>query len=180
MRRKLLDAVCSRMHGLGAMLLAIGLSCLGPAVLADDVLAAKTKANFLFNFTKFVEWPDLVNDTLHICVVGAEPIVNLLSELASRDTKGHLLQIWSGVDDPRICHILYIDHKVPELSALMQQVHGNQVLTVSDAEGFSGQHGCIRFYSENEQIKLEINPEAVRNAGLKMNALLLEIARIVH
>ncbi|AMK78519.1 MULTISPECIES: YfiR family protein [Methylomonas] len=147
---------------------------------ADDALNAKTKASYLFNFTKFVEWPALMSDTLHVCIVGAEPIVNLLSDLASRDTKGHLLQIWSGIDDPQICQILYIDQDAPDLQALTRQVRGNQILTVSDAEGFAGRGGCIGFYTENGQIKLEINPDAVRNAQLKINALLMEIARIVR
>ncbi|WP_415878534.1 YfiR family protein [Methylomonas sp. TEB] len=160
------------------LLLWVLLSSFGAA--ADDMVNAKTKATYVFNFTKFVEWPALMNDTLHVCIVGAEPIVNLLSELASRDTKGHLLQIWSGIDDPQICQILYIDHDAPELPALIQQVRGNQILTVSDAEGFAGRGGCIGFYSENGQIKLEINPDAVRRAQLKVNALLMEIARIVR
>lgn len=167
-----------RISVLASVLLAV-LSCLSLAVAADDALD-KTKASFLFNFTKFVEWPALVNDTLHICVVGSEPIVNLLSDLASRDAKGHMLQIWSGIDDSQICQILYIDRAVPELASLLQQVRGNQVLTVSDAEGFAAQGGSIGFYTESGQIKLEINPQAVRNARLKINALLMEIARIVR
>ncbi|MCQ8182229.1 YfiR family protein [Methylomonas sp. SURF-1] len=147
---------------------------------ADDAEEAKTKANYLYNFTKFVEWPAPAADTLHICVVGSEAVVNILSDLASRDTKGRLLQIWSGVDDPHVCQILYVERTVAELPALMREVSGTPVLTVSDADAFAEQGGAVGFYSENGQIKLSVNPEAVRKAQLKINALLMEIARIVR
>jgi len=150
-----------------------------PSVFADGDAAAKTKAVFLFNFTKFIEWPIPANDTLHICIIGSEQIVDLLSELASRDSKGHMLQIWSGGEQLQICHILYIDRKEPNLSKFLLDVRGNPVLTVSDSENFARNGGGIGFYAENGQIKLEINMAEVRNAQLKINALLMEVARIV-
>ncbi|ANE55767.1 YfiR family protein [Methylomonas sp. DH-1] len=146
---------------------------------ADDAAEANTKANYLYNFTKFVEWPTAA-DTLHICVVGSEAVVNILSDLASRDTKGRLLQIWSGVDDPHVCQILYVERTIAELPALMREVSGAPVLTVSDADGFAEQGGAVGFYREQGQVKLSVNPEAVRKAQLKINALLMEIARIVR
>jgi hypothetical protein len=62
----------------------------------------------------------------------------------------------------------------------MDQVRGKEVLTVSDADGFARQGGGIGFYSDGNQIKLEINAEATQNAHLRINAMLMEIARIVH
>ena len=147
---------------------------------ADELAEARTKANYLYNFTKFVEWPTPAAEALHICVVGSEPVVNVLSDLASRDTKGRLLQIWSGVDDPHICQILYVERSVPELPALMREVGGNPVLTVSDADGFAERGGAIGFYTENGQVKLAVNPAAAQKAQLKINAMLMEIARIVR
>ena len=167
-----------RIAGLG-LLLGV-LSVFSPLAWADEEAEARTKATYLHNFTKFVEWPKLVNDTIHICVVGSEPIVNILGEIASRDLKGHALQIWSGLDDPQICQILFVSRAEKNLSELMNQVRGNDVLTVSDADGFARQGGGIGFYSEGGQIKLEINSEATRNSHLRVNAMLMEIARIVR
>ncbi|TPQ26484.1 YfiR family protein [Methylomonas sp. HW2-6] len=147
---------------------------------ADELAEVRTKANYLYNFTKFVEWPASAGDALHICVVGSEAVVNVLSDLASRDTKGRLLQIWSGVDDPHVCQILYVERTVAELPALMREVGGNPVLTVSDADGFAERGGAIGFYHENGQVKLSVNPDAAQKAQLKINAMLMEIARIVR
>jgi hypothetical protein len=161
-------------------LLGLSLSFFSMPAWADDEAEARTKAAYLHNFTKFVEWPNLVNDTVHICVVGSEAIVNVLGEIASRDLKGHALQIWSGLDDPQICQILFISRVEKNLSTLMDQVRGNDVLTVSDMDGFARQGGGIGFYAEGGQIKLEINPEVTRNAHLRINAMLMEIARVVR
>lgn len=151
-----------------------------PPVGADNADDAATKAAYLHNFTKFVEWPSLNEDVVHICVVGAESVVNVLAEIASRDLKGHGLQIWSGLDDPGICQILYIDSSEQNWRRLMEQVSGNAVLTVSDIDGFASQGGGIGFYRDGGQLKLEINPEAVKSARLRVNALLMEIARIAR
>ena len=174
----ILPTLFRRMLGLGLL---FGYLCFFPMpVAANEEDEFKVKANYLHNFTKFVEWPNLVNDTVHICVVGSEPIVNILAQIASRDLKGHNLQIWSGLDDPHICQILFISRAEKNLNELLNQVRGNDVLTVSDADGFARQGGSIGFYGDGVQIKLEINPEVVRNAHLKVNAMLMEIARIVR
>ncbi len=168
------------MVGLGLLLGILGF--FSPSASAEDEADADagTKATYLHNFSKFVEWPTLVNDTIHICVVGSDSIVNKLGEIASRDLKGHALQIWSGLDDPQICQILFISRAEKNLAGLMDQVRGKDVLTVSDAEGFARQGGAIGFYSDGAQIKLEINSKTTENAHLKINAMLMEIARIVH
>lgn len=173
-----LPAWFRRMLGLG--LLSGYLCCFSMLAAANEEDEAKVKANYLHNFTRFVEWPNLVNDTVHICVISSEPIVNILAQIASRDLKGHNLQIWSGLDDPQICQILFISRAEKNLNEWLTQVRGNNVLTVSDADDFARQGGAIGFYSDGGQIKLEINPEVVRNAHLKVNAMLMEIARIVH
>lgn len=153
---------------------------LSPVALANEQDDARVKANFLHNFTKFVEWPNLVDDTLHICVVGSEAIVNMLAQIASRDMKGHNLQIWSGLDDPKICQILFVSRAETALTDLLKQVQGIDVLTVSDADDFARRGGAIGFYADGGQIKLEINPDVLRNAHLKANAMLMEIARVVR
>lgn len=167
------------LQGLAGFGLTIWLGLTVPFAALGEDTDARTKAAYLHNFTKFVEWPKLENDTVHICVVGSEAVVNLLGEIASRDLKGHALQIWFGMDDPQICQILFI-HGDKDIAHLLNQVRGNNVLTVGDATGFTRQGGSIGFYTEEGQIKLEINPDAVRDAHLKLNAMLMEIARIVR
>ena len=162
------------------MVLLCAVACLHTAMAGDEIADAKVKSNYLHHFTKFVEWPSLVNDTVHICVVGSEQIVNQLSEIASRDLKGHALQIWLGLDEPGICQILFISRTEKDPGQLMNLVRGNQVLTVSDAEGFAKQGGGIGFYDDAGQVRLEINPDAIQSARLKLNAMLMEIARIVR
>lgn len=144
-----------------------------------DSADAKTKAGYLFNFTRLIEWPTPGDEPLHVCVVGADAVVEQLGELASRDSKGRALQIWSGTEELQICQLLYIDGDSALLQGLLQQTKSRAVLTVSDQLGFAARGGGIGFYREQDQLKVEINPQTVSGAQLKINALLMEIARIV-
>jgi hypothetical protein len=162
------------------LLLAFALTITTPlhSVLADGIAETKVKAEYIFNFTKFIDWPISETETLHICIIGNEQIVDFLRDLAKRESKGHLLQIWSETDQSKICNILFIDRNNPDLSRLLQETKGKSVLSVSDADNFTHQGGSIGFYNEDGQIKLEINLVEIRNAQLKINALLIEVARI--
>ena len=58
---------------------------------------AKVKVAFIYNFAKFANWPDRAFETLphnsfSICLVGKEPLGNLLDQLAgSKTIKGRTI-----------------------------------------------------------------------------------------
>jgi hypothetical protein len=54
-----------------------------------------------------------------------------------------------------------------------------KVLTVSDISDFARQGGMIGFVIEDGRVKIQINLQAVNNAGLKISAKLLEVAKII-
>ncbi|NJA06381.1 MULTISPECIES: YfiR family protein [Methylomonas] len=169
----------ARISAIRCRLIALWAMCWLAWPVAADSADAKIKAGYLFNFTRLVEWPTPGDEPLHVCVVGADAVVEQLGELASRDSKGRALQIWSGTEELQICQLLYIDGDSAMLPGLLQQTKSRAVLTVSDQHGFAARGGGIGFYREQDQIKVEINPQTVSGAQLKVNALLMEIARIV-
>ena len=145
------------------------------------------KAGFVFNFARFVEWPESAFVTFTspfvVCVVGAGPLAELLTETSvGKAVNGRPFSIKSmkSTDDLRLCHILYLGSlgERQEIRAL-EPLKGSSVLTVSETHGFAPAGGMIGLVVQENKLKLEINLEAATHAGLKISSKLIAISRLV-
>jgi hypothetical protein len=164
--RRLLAAFC------------LPLAAAGSAI-ADTDLEAKVKAAYLYHLTKFVDWPVLPANEIRLCVVGSEPVGNMMGDLSNRPVRERSLKIDTDPGDPALCQVLFIGRGERRAAEILKRVRGGNVLTVSDAEDFARQGGIVGFYAESGKIKLEINADGARAANLRVSAKLLELARVV-
>jgi hypothetical protein len=151
----------------------------GTQAVAED-LEAKVKAAYLYNLTKFVEWPVLPANEMRICVLGSDAVGGMMGELANR--KVHDLPLRVEVDvvaDPTQCQVLFIGRNEKRIPEILKRVRGSGVLTVSDMDEFARHGGMVGFYVESGKVKLEINPDNVHVANLRVSAKLLDLARMV-
>lgn len=148
----------------------------------------QVKAAYLFNFLKFVEWPEnAFGDPLApivIGVVGDDPFGDALPQVVIGKTvqgRDVVVRIYRAGEDLRGAHILFIGSserkKVP---AILFSLRGSDVLTVADMEGFLDLGGMIQFVPENNRVRFAINVEAARRAKLKMSSKLLSLAKTVE
>lgn len=145
------------------------------------------KAAFLYNFVKFVEWPDtkaIANVTnIDICVLGSNPFgeaESVFREASTERLKLTLLheRAWKGTNAN--CHILFISRsEAGDLEQVLAALRTAPVLTVSEIEGFANRGGMIGFVTYQNKIKLVINRKAASTAGLRVDAQLLEVAHEV-
>jgi len=171
--------------------------CAGSALLAQAVRAdvmetgareteARIKVAFVYNFPKFIDWPDEPRATeapIRICVLGTDPMGTLLGDLSLRTVRDRLIEVATITDRTPLssCQMLYIGRsEEQQLPVVLQQARGTPVLTVSDIPLFAHLGGMIGFVIEQDRVRIEINPGALLQAGLKARAKLLEIARIVQ
>ena len=165
--------------GMGCMMLVLAL-VVPFQVRAESELEAKVKAAYLYHLTSFVDWPSLPPDALHICVLGVDPVGDMLLELSGRQVKERVLKIDVNVHaDLAQCQVLFISRSERRWGDVLARLHSASVLTVSDHQDFAQGGGVIGFYSEDGKIRLEINPAAARNANLRISAKLMEMARTV-
>ena len=158
----------------------------------DEAKALKVKAAYLYNFAKFIEWPD---DALGdeeapfvIGVLGDDPFGQSLDDtvkakkIAKRPVKIRRLR-WSEQEDRaevKSCQILYISNSErSRLKEILAALEDQPVLLVADITGFASDGGMIGFVLEQQRIIFEINREALEQAKLKASAKLLKLARIV-
>jgi hypothetical protein len=146
------------------------------------------KAAFLYNFAKFVEWPDGTfansTSTFTVCVVGKDPFGKALDDailskrIADRVTT---LARAKRIQDLPECQILFVSASdSPQLSEILHVLHGHRALVVGESENFAGSGGAIQFVIEANRVRFAINTDAVDRSGLKISSKLLALATIVH
>ena len=178
-------ARCSR--GIWLTLLAL-LSLLGSQLCAQTPGAQEyqIKAVFLFNFTQFVEWPaDAFADAqspIVIGLLGDDPFGAYLDDtVRGEKVDGRPLVVlrYRTLEDVKACHVLFIGRsEAARVKETLAQLKGRSILTVGDQESFGRQGGMIRFVTANNRIRLRVNIEAIKAAGLAISSKLLRVAEI--
>ncbi len=81
----------------------------------------RIKAAFLYDFTKFIEWPAdrFVDDStpIMLCVIGKDPFAATLEDTVTGKTvKGRKIDIRriDNIDDLDACHVLFVGLSEPE------------------------------------------------------------------
>ncbi len=147
----------------------------------------QVKAAYLFNFLKFVDWPNDPPQNSQkrwvIGVLGDNPIGEDLSQLvAGKTVQGRELQvkIFQSAEDARGCHILFISpSEKKRLPSILANLQGSSVLTVADMDDFVKFGGMIQFVMENSRVRLAIDVGAAVRERLKISSKLLALARTV-
>lgn len=157
----------------------------GPAQ-ADGNLEYKVKAAYLYNFTKFISWPERNTATFNICIIGNNPFGNLLDALETKtalDKPIRLLRL-DTVKQAKDCHIAYLDitdnRENISIPGVLTIASLTKTLTVSSQPFFAEQGGMIGFVIEDEKVKLHINLKALKQSGLGISAKLIEVATLVE
>jgi hypothetical protein len=157
-------------------------------VLAQEALPEyQVKAAYLYNFLKFVEWPESAfPDPLAPIVIGIsgnDPFGNSLPQvIIGKTVQGRDLVIhkYHSGEDMHGAHILFISpSEKKRLPQILSSLSGSSVLTVSDAAGFLDAGGMIQFLPENDRVRFAINVDASSRAKLKMSSKLLSLAKVV-
>lgn len=153
---------------------------------AEESLEYKIKAAYLYNFTKFISWPETPVATFNICVVGVDPFKDLLNGLETKNVQGKPIRIlrYSSLSQVKDCQIVYFDNtdSLPNIVLPNALLVGNlnNSLTVSSQPFFAESGGMIGFVLEEEKVKLHINLKALKQSGLGISAKLIEVSTLVE
>jgi hypothetical protein len=147
----------------------------------------QVEAAFLYQFAKFVVWPAPAlpadNAPLVIGVLGDDPLgAELEATVKNKTINGHPLRVLKlegkSLPEARRCQIVFIcPSEKRRLAEILPALKGASVLTVSKLDRFLPAGGMINFFIEDNRVRFEINDEAARQAGLKISAKLLSLAR---
>lgn len=155
-------------------------------VIADDAdVEYKVKAGYLYNFTKFITWPEDKSETFNICIVGEDPFGGLIDPIEQRSAFGRPIKLFrfNKPNKEQRCHILFLSAAIknnfsPKDTLVVQDI--DKTLTVGESDGFAAQGGMIGFANRQGKIKLQINLKMLQQSDLKISAKLLEVAELVE
>lgn len=170
----------------------LGLASRGGAASAGDAaLVNDLKVAYLYNFTRFIEWPKSPAGThFDICVVGAPDLAEAARTLERSDktADGRRFSIRPlGSSAPLSgCRMLVIgEGALGRLDELVERSAGKPILLVGDAPGLARRGAAIGFVlrpdilGKGGRLRFEINPSALKGRGLKVSAQLYDVAEIV-
>ena len=167
---------------IGLLALALSARAAGQSAPEHEV-----KAAFLFNFTKFVTWPEGVprgTDPFRICVVADGTATSAVERIMAGETvNGRATQtlVPASADQARGCHVLYVSRDSGERGATaMAAVRGMPVLTVGDGQGFLDRGGMIQFVLEEGRVRFHVHQRRATDSGLTISSRMLRVARDVR
>ncbi len=155
----------------------------------DNAIEYKIKAAYLYNFTKFVIWPETPFKTFNLCIWGQDPFGRLINPMVSRSVNNKPIKIYrlESIEKATHCQIVYFGKSGKQWNAADFSVAGmlsitsqKNTLSVGESKYFAQAGGMIAFIFKEKKIKLQINLKAVKQSPLKISAQLLEVAELVN
>lgn len=157
----------------------------------DPETVLEIKASFLLNFMKFTRWPSdkypIADHEFNLAVLGNSTVgAQIKKSLDGQFVNGLPVRvsIYANLQPLRQTRIM--PHAVFITETMAQQwpqiatiVAGQPVLTMADFPDFCAQGGMLNMVRKEDRIHFEANPDAARNAYLKLDAQLLRLANIV-
>ena len=178
-----------RLRRLGGLLFCLLLALAVPAA-PDADLERGLKVAYLYNFTRFVQWPE--------ASLGADFVINVLGDPAlatalralertQKDVQGRPIRVISDPERIGASQLLCIGAgAVDRLPALARAAAGRPVLLVGDSPELARRGVAINIFrepdilGEGERLRFEINPAALAGRELRVSAQLYDVAEIVR
>ncbi len=164
------------------------LPCL-PCMAFGQVDENTMKAIAFEKISQFVEWPAESRKTeastqFVFGVMGDNKVVSRVRELYTQHKiKNKIVEIRyiSKLDDVIDCHLIYIAYsEKDDLSEVVAITAGKPVLTAADSPGFAEEGVLLNLNIKQDKLRFEINEKSFRESGLRIDPILLRVAKIVN
>lgn len=156
---------------------------IGNAV-AQERPAHEVYSMMVFNFTKYVQWPDhTATGEFVIGVIGNNDIYSTLTTWYAgkpRGGKTYTIKQFSTASELTDCHVIFIDKsKSGEFEAVNNKVKGKGTLVITDKNGLGEKGSGINFKMVDNKLKFELNQKALEASNLKVSGALSSMAILI-
>ncbi len=138
---------------------------------------------FLYNFMKYIEWPNTEGDFV-VGVMGDSPIKKELVTLSeTKKAKGRkiVIKVISTADEAAGCSLVYIPSaKSSMLKLILEKTKGKPILIVGERDGLAKKGAGISFViDDDDALKFDMNKSVIDAQSLKVTNLLVQLAILV-
>lgn len=161
--------------GLG---LALILCLLGITASAQN---ERFKALFLYNFTRYLEWPSAVQqgDFVILVIGNKDKMTGELQQIAAKKKVGSraiVVREMSEASGVSQCHMVYVPKSEKSMLASVVAAAGGQpVVVVSDAGGAIAKGAAFNFIESGGKTQFEVSPSTLEKHKIKVSNSLLSL-----
>jgi hypothetical protein len=153
--------------------------CIGSATLHAQ--EEKYIGLFIYNFTKYFDWPDATKSgDFTIQVLGHKSVHDELVRLTAGKKVGSqdvIIQEPSSVQDIKPCQMVFIGHWQSRLLPdILGKIGDNPTLIITEMEGMLDQGSAINFVIREGTIKFEVKTSNATRRQLKVDPRIRELA----
>lgn len=149
---------------------------------AESASEAAVKTAFLYNFFKFIQWPQTadIQNGHNLCTTENDMLGDSLEVLKNKVIGDKPIVILRGknLNDLEDCHLVFISTS-KNAAAIIQKLKGLPIVTVGEQPGFIDQGGTINLLQSDNRLNFEINLAAANKNGVHIGAQLLKLAKRV-
>ena len=147
---------------------------------------AKIKAVFIYNFTKYIEWPkEYQSGEFTIGILGDyEALYEQLMKLSKQvkvSEQAFSIKNIENTESLNSPHILYIpDDSTDQLSEALAKLQGKSTLVITEKPGLAKKGAGINFVVQGNKQKFELNKSNIESRDLKVASVLEKLAVLVN
>jgi hypothetical protein len=140
-------------------------------------------AAMIYNFMKYIQWPEDAGGEFVVGVLGEDNVFNTLKNYYDgkpKGTKKYSIRKLTDISEAASCQVVYIGkNKSKDFDNVKNAIAGKSVLTVTDSFNLGKKGSCINFKVVDEKLKFEINQASMTNASLKVAGQLSSMAILI-
>jgi hypothetical protein len=141
-------------------------------------------AAMLYNFIKYVQWPNEgEGGEFVVGVIGDDNVFATLKQWYDGKPKGskkYVIRKLGSADEASGCQVVYVGKsKNKEFENIKSSTTGKSILTVTDGNGLGQKGSCINFKVVDGKLKFELNQATVTSSNLKVSTQLSSMAILI-
>ena len=154
------------------------------SVFAQERPMHEVYSMMVFNFTKYVQWPDhTAGGEFVIGVIGNNDVYNTLNTWYGgkpRGSKTYVIKKFNSSDEVTDCHVVFIDKtKSGVFDDVNNKLKGKGSLIITDKNGLGEKGSGINFKTVDNKLKFELNQKAIEASNLKVSGALSSMGILI-
>ena len=142
----------------------------------------KFQALFIYNFTRYIEWPANGSQDFVIGVVGRSSVYDELVAIANGKRVGSqsiVVKHFANAGEVSSCQILFVSSEVsPKVAEIAPGLQSKNTLIITDRPGLTAKGSGINFVVDDGKQKFELSRNNIQKSGLKVNTQLTDMAML--
>ena len=152
----------------------------GISLAADE---ATVKAAYIYNFAKFILWPEEKSSTLRLCDFGHDSPDRSLDILIGKPVRSMQISVRHavGLQDVPQCDLVFVPVEYAQaLERVRQVVNGYPIVIVTESATALPTGAMVALIQSDGRIVFEVDLGVARQLGLQVSGKMLQLARKVY